>query len=231
MANLKSTILLLVWVLLQALTAVFAQSEEQVMLQAEAEPDYNAALPLLRQYVGQALERNPSIQEVLARYRAALQSVPQVTALPDPVFGFSRAIRSVETRVGPQNNGFVLSPAFPLDRKTGSESQSGCWEAASWYQLRGALQRELISQLKRAFYQLGYIDTTIQINEEERSLLEHHEGLTQRRYATGQALQQAEITRIIERLKSPQRQRVTLSSNINTPMDCPPHTRYPVWNG
>jgi hypothetical protein len=83
------------------------------MLQAEAEPDYNAALPLLRQYVGDALERNPSIQEVLARYRAALQSVPQVTALPDPVFGFSQAIRSLETRVGPQHNGFVLSQAFP----------------------------------------------------------------------------------------------------------------------
>ena len=29
------------------------------------------------------------------------------------MFGFSQAIRSVETRVGPQHNGFVLSQAFP----------------------------------------------------------------------------------------------------------------------
>jgi len=230
---LKPTILLMVWTLLQVQSAVFAQTEEQVTMQAEAEPDYYAELPLLRQYVGQALERNPSIEEVLARYRAALQRVPQVTALPDPVFGFSQAIRSVETRVGPQHNGFVLSQAFPWFGKLDLRGKVAVEEAASWYQLYRARQREVISQLKRAFYELGYIDTAIQINEEERSLLEHYEGLAQTRYATGQGLQQAvikiqaEITRVMDRLEILERQRVTLSANINTLMDRPPHDPVP----
>jgi outer membrane protein TolC len=110
-------------------------------------------------------------------------------------------------------------------------------EAASWYQLYRARQREVISQLKRAFYQLGYIDTTIQINEEERSLLEHHEGLAQTRYATGQGLQQAvikiqaEITRVIERLKI-RSGSVEPYPPISTPSWIAPRiTRYPVWNG
>jgi outer membrane protein TolC len=230
---LKPTILLMVWTLLQVQSAVFAQTEEQVTMQAEAEPDYYAELPLLRQYVGQALERNPSIQEVLARYRAALQRVPQVTALPDPVFGFSQAIRSVETRVGPQHNGFVLSQAFPWFGKLDLRGKVAVEEAASWYQLYRARQREVISQLKRTFYDLGYIDTAIQINEEERSLLEHYEGLAQTRYATGQGLQQAvikiqaEITRVMDRLEILERQRVTLSANINTLVDRPPHDPVP----
>jgi outer membrane protein TolC len=230
---LKPTILLMVWTLLQVQSAVFAQTEEQVTMQAEEEPDYYAELPLLRQYVGQALERNPSIQEVLARYRAALQRVPQVTALPDPVFGFSQAIRSVETRVGPQHNGFVLSQAFPWFGKLDLRGKVAVEEAASWYQLYRARQREVISQLKRAFYELGYIDTAIQINEEERSLLEHYEGLAQTRYATGQGLQQAvikiqaEITRVMDRLEILERQRVTLSANINTLMNRPPHDPVP----
>jgi outer membrane protein TolC len=229
----KPTLLLLLWTLLQAQSAALAQTEEQVTTPVEAEPHYYAEMSLLRQYVGEALERNPSIKEVLARYRAALQRVPQVTALPDPVFGFSQAIRSVETRVGPQNNAFVLSQAFPWFGKLDLRGKVAVEEAASWYQLYRARQREVISQLKRSFYELGYIDTAIQINEEERSLLEHYEGLAETRYATGQGLQQgvikiqAEITRVIDRLEMLERQRETLSANINTLVDRPPHDAVP----
>ena len=130
-----------------------------------------------------------------------------MTALPDPVFGFTQVIRSVETRDGPQRNGFVLSQAFPWFGKLDLRGKVVLQEAVSWYQLYRARQREVISQLKRTFYTLGYIDAAIQINDEERSLLEHYEGLAQTRYATGQGLQQAmikiqaEITRIMDRLE------------------------------
>jgi outer membrane protein TolC len=213
---------------------VLGQTEDQVTVDVEEQPDYHAEIPLLREYVGEALERNPFIQEVLARYRASLEKVPQVTALPDPVFGFSQAIRSVETRVGPQHNGFVLSQAFPWFGKLDLRGKVAVQEAASWYQLYRARQREVISRLKRAFYGLGYVDTAIQINEEERSLLEHYEELAQTRYATGQGLQQAvikiqaEITRVIDRLEILQRQRVTLSANLNTLMDRAPHDPIPA---
>lgn len=44
-----------------------------------------------------ALERNPAIREAAARYRAALQLVPQVRALPDPMATFTQTLRSVES--------------------------------------------------------------------------------------------------------------------------------------
>ena len=228
MANAQSTILkskaillALVWALLfQVPVPAEAQAEEpkqtEEQIDVEVQPDYYAESPLLREYVGDALESNPSIQDILARYRAALKKVPQVTALPDPVFGFTQAIRSVETRVGPQRNGFVLSQAFPWFGKLDLRGKVVVQEAVSWYQIYRARQREVISRLKRAFYELGYVDTAIQINEEERSLLVHYEGLAQTRYATGQGLQQAvikiqaEITRVIDRLEILDRQRVVL---------------------
>ena len=37
-----------------------------------------------------ALDRNPRVRESLARYRAALQRIPQVSALPDPMLPSSR---------------------------------------------------------------------------------------------------------------------------------------------
>jgi cobalt-zinc-cadmium efflux system outer membrane protein len=238
----KPTMFLLVWTLLQAPAAVFSQTEEQVTMQEETEPDdqeetepdYYAELPFLRQYVGEALECNPSIQEALARYRAALERASRVTALPDPVFGFSQAIRSVETRVGPQHNSFAFTQAFPWFGTLDLRGKVAVEEAASWYQLYRARQREVISQIKRAFYELSYIDAAIQINEEERSLLEHYEALAETRYATGQGLQQAvikiqaEITRVTDRLEVLDRQRSTLSANINTLVDRPPDDPIPA---
>jgi len=230
------TTLFLLWAILQAPAGVSAQTETEgeIGLQTETEPDYYAEQPALRQYIAEALERNPAVREALSRYRAALQRVPQVSALPDPVLGFSQAIRSVETRVGPQQNGLVLTQAFPWFGKLDLRGKVAVEEAASFYQLYRARQREVISQLKKAFYEFGYIDTAIQISEEERSLLEHYEGLAETRYATGQGLQQgvikiqAEITRVMDRLEILERQRATLSANINTLRDRPPEEAVPV---
>jgi outer membrane protein TolC len=191
-------------------------------------PEYYAESPRLREYVDLALDNNPSIQGVLARYRAALKRVPQVRALPDPMFGFTQAIRSVETRVGPQRNAFVLSQAFPWFGKLDLKGKVSLQEAVSWYQRYRARQRELISQLKVVFYELGYIDAAIRATEEEKSLLEHYEGLAQNQYASGQGLQhavlkvQAEITRVISRLEILRQQRYSLAANLNTLVDRSP---------
>ena len=50
--------------------------------------------PQLALYLEQALDRNPAVRQSFARYRAALQRLPQVSALPDPVLGFTRYFRS-----------------------------------------------------------------------------------------------------------------------------------------
>ena len=75
--------------------------------------DFYAAAEDLRAYVTTAAERNPTVLEARAHYDAARQRVPQVTALPDPVVSFTQALRSVETRVGPQLNAVMLTQSFP----------------------------------------------------------------------------------------------------------------------
>ena len=64
------------------------------------EPEYYSENPQLDSYLRAALDQNPAVQESLARYRAALQRVPQVTSLPDPMLNYTQFIRNVETRVG-----------------------------------------------------------------------------------------------------------------------------------
>ncbi|HSF15049.1 MAG TPA: TolC family protein [Vicinamibacteria bacterium] len=223
-------------VLLCVLAAEGAAAQKQEVteeLPPGDEPEFYAPEDSLRDYVMEALEKNPAVRETFVRYRSALERVPQVSTLPDPMFTFGQAIRRVETRVGPQLNTFVFSQAFPWFGKLDLRGQVATQEALSMYQMFLASQREAIAQVKRAYYELTYVDRALVITREEQSLLEHYEALAQTRYATGQGLQQAvikiqaEITRVLNRLDILGQQRESLVARLNTLMDRPPTDALP----
>lgn len=206
-----------------------AQSGDDVTVH----PAFYAADAQLGAYITDALRQNPAIREAAARYRAALQLVPQVRELPDPMVTFTQALRSVETRVGPQRQTVMLSQAFPWFGTLALREQVAVQVAAAQYHRYVVRQREVIADVKQAFYNLAYVDRAVAITEEERSLLEHYERLAQARFATGQGLQQgvlrlqAEITQVITRLELLNQQRVTLAARVNTLRDEPPEQLVP----
>ena len=197
-------------------------------------PGFFAAAPDLRAYAQDALDRSPLVREGLARYRAALQRVPQVTALPDPMLTFNQALRNVETRVGPQLNNVMVSQVFPWFGKLDLQGKVALQAATAQYHLYTARQRDVISEVKQAYYHLAYVDQAVRIAQEEQSLLEHYEALAETRYATGQGLQQgvikvqAEITKELNRLEILAQQRTTLAARLNTLRDRPPEGALPA---
>ncbi len=203
-------------------------------LQTVDDADFYAGDPHLQSYIEAALAGNPALAEALAGYRGALQKVPQVTSLPDPMLSFTQFLRSVETRVGPQLNTLMLTQKFPWFGKLDLKGKIAFKEAAAQHQAYRARERDIIGQVKRAFYNLGYVDRAVEISQEDQLLLEHYEELAQIRYSTGQGLQQAvikiqaEITKIINRLKILDQQRVSLVARLNTLMNRPPEESLPT---
>lgn len=197
-------------------------------------PEFYAAEPLLRDFVDRALAASPGLKEAAARYRAALEKLPQVTALPDPMATFGQMLRSVETRVGPQLNTVTLSQALPWFGKLDLRGQLAAKEAAAAFETWRARQRDVVARVKSAFYNLGYVDAAIGVTREEQSILEHYERLAQDRYASGTGIQQAvikaqaELTRILNRLYMLRQQRQTLAARLNTLMDQPPEAPIPT---
>ena len=189
--------------------------------------DFHAAAPDLRAYATAAAEANPTVLEARARYEAARQRVPQVTALPDPVVSFTQALRSVETRIGPQLNSVTFTQAFPWLGTLELRGRVALLEATALHHLYQAARRDVVAQVKEAYYDLGHIDVELGLAHEEQSLLEHYETLASARYATGQGLQQAvirlqaEITRVVDRRHRLDRQRGTLAAHLNTLLDRP----------
>ena len=216
------------------LVATWATLSQQLPATQEIEakrelPPYHAADDRLRDYIEEALQQNPAILEARARYQASLERAPQVEGLPDPVLSFSQAIRSVETRVGPQRNILQFSQKLPWFGKLDLKSKVALQEAEARYQLYLAQQRTVIADVKQAFYDLAFIDEALHIAGEESAVLEHYEALAQFRYASGQGLQQAvlkvqtEITKIISRLDTLHQQRASLEARLNTLRDRPAH--------
>ncbi len=190
-------------------------------------PDFHAAAPDLRAYVTAAIERNPTVLEAHARYEAARRQVPQVTALPDPVVSFTQALRSVETRVGPQLNSVTLTQAFPWFGTLELRGRVAVLEATALHHRYEAERRDVVARVKEAYYDLGYVDAALGLAREEQSLLGHYETLASARYATGQGLQQAvirlqaEISRVVDRRLVLERQRAALAARLNTLLDRP----------
>ena len=193
----------------------------------DEELDFYAAAADLRAYVSEALERNPTALGSLARYHAARQRVPQVTALPDPVVSFTQALRSVETRVGPQLNSVTLSQSFPWFGTLELRGRVALLEATALYHRYQATRRDIVADVKRTYYDLAHVDADLDLAREEQSLLEHYETLARARYATGDGLQQAvirlqaEIARVVDRRYLLERRRAALAAHLNTALDRP----------
>jgi cobalt-zinc-cadmium efflux system outer membrane protein len=188
----------------------------------DGEFDYFAPDPRIEAFIRETLDANPQLREALARYRAAIQKIPQVTALPDPMLSFTLFARSPETRVGPQTSSLMISQRFPWFGKLDLAGKVATREASAVYEQYRALERKLAAQVKDAFYELAYVDRAVEVTSQEQLLLEHYEELAQTRYATGGGLQQAvikvqaEITRILNREEMLNQQRESAAARLNT---------------
>lgn len=210
-----------------AVAGLFAPLVAAQPVPAEDALDFDAATPDLHACLIGATERNPELVESRARYEAARHRASRLSALPDPVVSVTQALRSVETRVGPQRHSVTLSQTFPWFGARELRGSVALREAAALLHLHEAARRDLVARVRNAYYDLAWTDAALGLAEEERSLLEHYETLARARYATGQGLQQAvvrlqaEITRVLNRRHRLERERGRIAARWNALCDRP----------
>ena len=195
-----------------------------------AEPYSSYGDPRLKEFIREALDRSPLLQQSLADYRASLQRRPQVGQLPDPVLAITQYARSPETRVGPQTTMVSLSQRFPWFGKLKDREQVSMQQSMVLREQHRAREAELVRRVKDAYFSLAYLDRVIEITQEDESILEHYESLAQARYAQGAgSLQgviklQAQMTRAQHRLQLLQSRRVDVEAELNGLLDRPAET-------
>ncbi len=177
--------------------------------------------PQLKLLVADVLEHNPKLAMLTAEARAAAAKAPQVRALPDPVAGVTAFLMSPQTRVGPQQAALSLSQHFPWFGKLRLREQAALAEAAAAEARVEAERLQLVTEARRQYYELAFLDAYAKVVGSDRMTLGHYEELARARYASGVGHEegvvkiQAEITRDDTRLLDIETRRAALLASLN----------------
>ena len=138
-------------------------------------------------YLAYAALNNPGLEAAFNQWKAALQRVPQVKALPNPRFTYRYFIEEVETRVGAQQQAFELAQTFPWFGKLKLRGQAAFEASEAERQRYEAKKLKLFREVKDAYYEYYYLWRSINIVDENVRLMQNVEKVLRTRYKAATA--------------------------------------------
>lgn len=145
------------------------------------------------EYVAQALAHNPRLQAQRNLVEAAQQRVPQAASLQDPtvgVMGYPFFPHVQQTAAGRMTADLVVSQMVPWFGKLDSQAQAAAAEADMARAELAAAEWDVIEQVKRAYYELYYLQRALAISQTSRTLADDIRRIAEARFRAGAVTQQ-----------------------------------------
>lgn len=150
-------------------------------------------------YVARALEQSPDVRAAFLRWESAVHRVARAHTLPDPMLQFGAFIRSVETRVGPQQARISLQQAFPWPTQLTAGGKAASAEARAAESLLEATSLQIAQRVSVAFWSLWEVRTTRAVHQQHLGIVDGLAEAVRARVAVGNAnladLQQVDLSR------------------------------------
>lgn len=196
----------------------------------------NALDPILNQYLKIAAENNPDLKSAFDRWKAALEVELEVKTLPDPQFTFAYFIEPVQTQTGPQRAKLALEQKFPWMGKLSLKGKQAI-EEANIYRMRfEELKWKIFYEVKKYYYEFGYLTRAIQITQDTIDLLRYIEGVARNGYSAGNASYadvirvQVELGKLQDSLRTLEDYTLPIIAKLNAAMYLPTKKRLPAPN-
>lgn len=138
-------------------------------------------------YLMQAAEQNPGLKAQFLHYQAALEKVPQVGVLPDPMVSFGMFVSPVETRLGAQRGNLSVSQYFPWFGTPGAKQAVATAAAKAKFEAFQSAKSKLFYDLRQVYFQLYALRSAIEITQENLVFLSSMETLAQGRFEAGKS--------------------------------------------
>lgn len=143
-------------------------------------PDEKTSLQELIEY---AVDNNPRVRAARLDWARVIQKYPQATSLEDPMLTYTYAIEEIETRLGPQDQAFMLSQRFPFPGKLGLKGEVVSKEVEIAKTKYDKTVRDLIVEVKKSYFELYYIDRAVSLAAQNMQVLEHFTEVSTTDYA------------------------------------------------
>jgi outer membrane protein TolC len=204
---------------------------------APAAQSFEGSEVTLQELVGTALAQNPAIKSAAEKFQAQRARAPQARALPDPMVsgGWMGNITPFSVQKGDPSSyrGLTVSQAFPFPGKLGlrgkvadREAEAGRWEYEQ-------TERQVVAEVKSAYYAYFYDTKAIEITQKNKDLLEKLENIAEARYRVGKGIQQdvlraqVEVSRIDQKLIVLRQEEHTARVRLNTLLNQDPESQLP----
>ncbi len=195
---------------------------------AWAEPQEIASSLTLEQVVRTALQHNPQIRAMQAKWEAAQERPVQERTLPNPTFTY-KGMDATKDYSFPNTNEkrMELEQSFPWFGKLGLRGRIAEKDAEIVHRDHQAMELEITMQVKETYFDLYATQRSLSITRAEQEVLKRMEDIAETRYATGAVGQQdvlkaqTEITLLEQRLLELQQQESTLKAKLNLLMNQP----------
>jgi outer membrane protein TolC len=188
----------------------------------------------LKDYLEYAALNNPGLEAAWRRWRAAMERMPQVTALPEPMLQYGYYIEKVETRVGPQEQRFTLSQMFPWFGKLRLKGEMAALAAEAKWEKYQAKKLKLFHRVKKAYARYYFLGQSIDITEENLELLKYLEEVAREAFRAGKAKHssvvraQVEMGKLEDRLATLRELRRPRAAALNAALGRPARSQIPV---
>ena len=181
----------------------------------------------LKQWLLHAERNNPGLEAAFHRWKAAAEKIPQVRVLPDPRLSYTYFLSNVETRVGPQQHGFMISQTFPWFGKLAARGDAAVEAAKGAERDYEALRLQLFFAVTREYAELYFMDRAIGITDQNLELLRHWEEVARAKFRAGTGTHaavvqaQVEIGVSTDRLRTLRDQRNAVLADLNALLSRP----------
>ncbi len=165
--------------------------------------------------IATAFERNPGLKSAKKDWSATLERYSQATTLDNIMRQYNAFIKELNTRIGNKRQKTMLSEQFPFPGTLSLKGDIVTKEVNIARENYRIVLRDLITQVKLAYYELVYVSEAIRITGENLKLLKHLESTAFVKYKTGQA-GYSDVIKVQVRLSSLDNDLITLKEERTT---------------
>lgn len=150
--------------------------------------------------IKEALEKNPEVEAAKAMYEAALTRAPQMRSFDDPMLDLKAGQVATEDQNFGKGKSYSVgfSQLLPFPGKLKAKGEIAEKEALAAKAMYEAKKRDVVAAVKKAYYELYMVERAIDINRQNKELVNNFVKIAETRYSVGKVSQQDVLKGLVE---------------------------------
>ena len=170
-------------------------------------------------------EWNPGLRSAHEKIRAVLEQYPQAVYLENVLRQYNAFTKQLDTKVGPLSHKEMMAMKFPFPGTLALKGQIITEDVLIAQKEFEIALRDLVTEIKLAYYDYLFVIEVTRINEENQELLKQMIAIAQAKFRVGQGkysniiMAQVELSKLTNSIITLEQQRETTIARLNTLLD------------